>query len=65
MGWLDRIKLGKELLGLVGTALDSARDLAHARELLSQAAQRGDLDGPLRTVLSAQARARTYERTGR
>lgn len=65
MGWLDKLRAARGLLDTVGQLVAGAADLASARKLLAKAAERGDLDGPLQMVLDGQARARTYERSGR
>ncbi len=65
MGWFDRFKQAGELLGTLERIVEGARDLAHAKELLHKAAERGDLDVALSHVLRGQARASNYERTGR
>ncbi len=65
MGWIDRLRQAGELLSTIETIVEGARDLAHAKELLHKAAEKGDLDHALSRVLKGQSRARQYERTGR
>ena len=64
MGWLDRIRQAGELLSIVERAIQGARSIAEARELLGKAAERGDLDEAFGRVLAGQRRAERFERTG-
>lgn len=65
LGWLNRIREGAEIAGLIARAVRGARDLIEARAMLAKAAEAGDLDPALSRVISAQARARAFEESGR
>lgn len=66
MSWLSRLlgrapKIPLEQVGSVlGSILESARDLAEYRAAIMKAAARGDLDGPFHTWTAANRRARDF-----